>query len=67
MHSMHDHMIPLKEGKEPTCKRTYPMLEKELQALHNYVTDQLWKGNIWLLKSPAGHRVLFILKKDSRL
>ena len=41
MHSIHDHMIPLKEGKEPTCKRTYPMSEKESQALHDYVIDQL--------------------------
>ena len=40
-HGAHDHMIPLKEGKELTCKRIYPMSEKELQALCNYVTDQL--------------------------
>ena len=45
-HSAHDHMIPLEEGKEPTCKRIYPMSEKESQALHNYITDQLQKGNI---------------------
>ena len=67
MHGAHDHMIPLKEGKEPTCKRTYPMSEKELQALHNYITDQLQKGNIQPSKSPAGHGVLFVPKKDSRL
>ena len=46
MHDVHDHMIPLKEGKEPTCKRIYPILEKELQALCDYITDQLQKGNI---------------------
>ena len=40
-HGAHDHMIPLKKGKEPTCKRTYLMSEKESQALHEYVTDQL--------------------------
>ena len=40
-HGAHDHVIPLEEGKEPTCKRIYLMSEKELQVLHNYVTDQL--------------------------
>ena len=43
------------------------MSEKESQALHDYITDQLQKGNIQPLKSPAGHRVLFIPKKDSGL
>ena len=38
-HSAHNHMIPLEEGKEPTCKRIYLMSEKELQALCDYVTD----------------------------
>ena len=66
-HDAHDHMIPLEEGKEPTCKRIYLMSEKELQVLHNYVTDQLQKGNIQPLKSPAGHGVLFVPKKDSGL
>ena len=60
-------MISLKKGKELTCKRTYLILEKESQALHEYVTDQLWKENIWPLKSSAGYEVLFVLKKDSRL
>ena len=43
------------------------MSEKELQALCDYVTDQLQKGNIQPSKSPAGHRVLFIPKKDGGL
>ena len=67
MHGAHDHVIPLEEGKEPACKRTYPMSEKESQALRDYVTDQLRKGNIRPSKSPAGHEVLFVPKKDSRL
>ena len=41
MRSAHDHVIPLEEGKEPTCRRTYPMSEKESQALRDYITDQL--------------------------
>ena len=66
-HSMHDHVIPLEEGKELTCKRIYPMSEKESQVLCDYITDQLQKGNIQLSKSLAGHRVLFIPKKDGGL
>ena len=43
------------------------MSEKESQALRDYVTDQLRKGNIRPSKSPAGHGVLFVPKKDSGL
>ena len=46
IHSVHDHMIPLEKGKELTCKRIYSISEKELQALCDYVTDQLQKKNI---------------------
>lgn len=45
-HETHNHHIPLEEEKEPACRKIYPMSEKESQALHNYVTDQLQKGNI---------------------
>ena len=40
-HGMHDHHIPLEEGKEPACRKIYPMSEKESQALCDYITDQL--------------------------
>ena len=43
------------------------MSEKESQALRDYVTDQLRKGNIRPSKSPAGHGVLFVPKKDGGL
>jgi hypothetical protein len=40
-YSKHDHKIPLKEGTSPTCKKTYQMLEKELQILKEYINKQL--------------------------
>ena len=63
----HDHKIPLTEGKEPTCTKIYAMSEKESKALKEYINEQLQKGTIRPSKSPAGHRVLFVPKKDSGL
>ena len=60
-------MIPLEEGKNPVYKKIYLMSEKKLCALWEYINEQLKKGIIKVLKSPAGHRVLFILKKDGSL
>jgi hypothetical protein len=66
-HGKHDHQIPLQEGKLPTCKKTYQMSEKELQVLKEYIDEQLRLGKIRPSKSPAGHGVLFALKKDGSL
>ena len=63
----HNHKIPLVEGKEPACKKIYAMLEKELKVLKEYIDEQLQKETIRPSKSPAGHGVLFIPKKDSGL
>ena len=63
----HDHKIPLIEGKEPVCKKIYAMSEKESKALKEYINKQLQKGTIRPSKSPAGHGVLFVPKKDSGL
>ena len=32
-HGLHDHMIPLEEGKNPACKKIYSMSEKESHTL----------------------------------
>ena len=66
-HRPHDHMIPLEEGKNPACKKIYSMSEKESHALQEYINKQLKKGTIRASKSPAGHRVLFVPKKDGSL
>ena len=63
----HDHKIPLMEGKEPTCKKIYAMSETESKALKEYIDEQLRKGTIRPSKSPAGHGVLFVPKKDKGL
>ena len=33
IHGLHNHTIPLEEGKNPACKKIYSMSEKELCAL----------------------------------
>lgn len=43
------------------------MSEIESRALKEYINKQLQKGTIQPLKSLAGHRVLFISKKDKEL
>lgn len=60
-------MIPLEEGKNPACKKIYSMSEKESHTLQEYIDEQLKKGTIRALKSPARHGVLFIPKKDGSL
>ena len=49
------------------CKKIYSMSEKESHSLQEYIDENLKKGNIQPLKSPAGHRVLFVPKKDKEL
>lgn len=43
------------------------MSEKELQALKEYINEQLQLGKIQPTNSPAGHGILFIPKKDGSL
>ena len=66
-HGLHDHTIPLEEGKNPACKKIYSISEKESHMLQEYIDKQLKKGTIRASKSPAGHRVLFVPKKDGSL
>jgi hypothetical protein len=63
----HDHKIPLQEGKSPACKKIYQMSEKESATLKEYINEQLQLGKIRPSTSPAGHGVLFVLKKDGSL
>ena len=63
----HNHKIPLIEGKEPICKKIYAMSEIESKVLKEYINKQLQKETIRPSKSPAGHGVLFIPKKDKGL
>ena len=59
--------IELQEGKEPPFGPLYPLSQKELEALYQYVEENLEKGFIRPSKSPAGALILFVLKKDGSL
>ncbi len=62
-----DHEIPLEDGKKPTYGPIYALSEKELEALRNYLDENLKKGFIRPSKSPAGYPILFVPKKDGKL
>ena len=66
-YGLHDHWMPLMEGKDPACKKIYPMSEKESKALQEYIDKQLKEDIIRPSKLPAGHGVLFVSKKDDEL
>ena len=63
----HNHTIPIEKGQNLMCKKIYSMSEKESHSLQEYIDENLKKGNIQPLKSLAGHRVLFVPKKDKGL
>jgi hypothetical protein len=66
-HGKHDHKIPLKEGTSPACKKLYQLSEKETPILKEYLNKELNLGKIQLSKSPTGHGLLFVPKKDNSL
>jgi hypothetical protein len=57
----------LKEGTSPACKKLYQLSEKETPILKKYINKELKLRKIQPLKSPAGHGLLFISKKDGSL
>lgn len=66
-HRSFDHHIPLKEGKNPPFGPIYNLSKKELEALHEYLDENLKKGFIQPSESPAGVPILFVKKKDRSL
>ena len=62
-----DHKIPLEDRKKPTHSPIYTLSAKELEALRDYLDENLVKRFIRLSTSPAGYLILFVLKKDSKL
>jgi hypothetical protein len=66
-HSPYDCPINLEEGHSPPFSPIYGLLEPKLQALHDYLTENLAKGFIQHSKSPAGAPILFVKKKDGSL
>jgi hypothetical protein len=66
-HNPYDCPIDLKEGHSPPFGLIYGLSEPELQALCDYLTENLTKGFIQHSKSPAGAPILFVKKKDGSL
>nr|XP_036576341.1 reverse transcriptase domain protein [Colletotrichum truncatum]KAF6783066.1 reverse transcriptase domain protein [Colletotrichum truncatum] len=65
-HSKWDHKIEIKEGHEPTFNKIYPLNQKEMKALDEWLDENLAKGFIRPSKSPAGYPVLFVPKKNGK-
>jgi len=66
-HQPWDHIIPLKPGSEPPFGSIYSLSEIELKALREYLDENLSKGYIRPLTSPASSPILFAKKKDGSL
>jgi hypothetical protein len=65
-HSPYDCPIDL-EGHSPPLGPIYGLSKSELQALRDYLTENLAKGFVQHSKSPAGTPILFVKKKDGSL
>ncbi|UOH82890.1 hypothetical protein LQV05_005603 [Cryptococcus neoformans] len=66
-HRSFDHHIPLENGQNPLFSPIYNLSEKELEALCEYLDENLKKGFIQLSESPARAPILFVKKKDGSL
>ncbi len=66
-HRPYDCPIDLEEGHSPPFGPIYGLSEPELQALRDYLTENLAKGFILHSKSPTGAPILFVKKKDGSL
>jgi hypothetical protein len=63
-HTEYDHRIELIEGSVPPFGPIYPLSEKELQTLREYLRKELAAGKIRRFKSPAGAPIIFVPKPD---
>ncbi len=66
-HSSWDHHIDLVEGATPPYGPIYPLNEKELGVLREYISKMMAAGKIQLSKSSAGSPILFVPKADGTL
>ena len=66
-HGPYDHAINLVEGAKPPWGPIYPLSERELQVLREYIEKELKANKIRPSKSPAGAPVLFVPKSDGSL
>jgi len=66
-HCPYDCPINLEEGQSPPFGPIYGLSEPELQALRDYLIENLAKGFIRHSKFPADAPILFVKKKDGSL
>jgi hypothetical protein len=66
-HRIYDHKITLKDGFEPPFGPLYSVSRPELEALKVFLEENLEKGFIHQLSSPAGAPILFVKKGDGSL
>ncbi|EPS35483.1 hypothetical protein H072_11124 [Dactylellina haptotyla CBS 200.50] len=61
------HKIPLQEGTTPKFLPVYACTKDELEALREYIEENLRKGYIRPSRSPVGYSILFVPKKNGKL
>src|SRR5437588_12919396 len=66
-HSKYDHKIELQPDTTPPFGPIYPLSEKELKALREYLEEMLAAGKIRRSGSPAAAPILFVPKPDGTL
>ena len=66
-HGLQDHAIEIVEGKQPPHGPIYSCSSTELQAMKQYIDDNLRSGFIRPSSSPAGAPVLFVKKPNGGL
>jgi hypothetical protein len=67
VHRPYDHKIPLREGFTPPYGPLYRLARTELQALKEWLEENLSKGFIRASSSPAALPILFVKKPDGTL
>ena len=67
LHQEWDHKIELTPGSQPKRQPMYPLSQNKLEALREYLDENLRKGFIRESQSPAGYPIIFVPKKDGSL
>jgi len=66
-HCPYDLKIDLEDGAEPPLGRMYSLSQTEVQALHEFLDENLRIGFIRPSKAGHGAPILFVKKKDGSL
>ena len=66
-HQEWDHEIKIMKGCTPMKQPIYSLSPQKLDALWEYLEENLWKEFIWESQSSARYSILFVPKSDSLL